>query len=54
MHVFIPRILLSPSEDISLPFKLKRRKFPVKLNFAMTINKAQGQTIPNVEIYLPE
>ena len=40
MHVFIPRILLSPSEDISLSFKLKRRKFPVKLNFAMTINKA--------------
>ena len=39
-RVFIPRILLSPSEDISLPFKLKRRKFPVKLNFAMTINKA--------------
>jgi ATP-dependent DNA helicase PIF1 len=24
------------------------------LSFAMTINKAQGQTIPNVGIYLPE
>ena len=54
MRVFIPRIPLSPSEDISLSFKLKRKQFPVRLNFAMTINKAQGQTILNVGIYLPE
>ena len=54
MHVFISRIPLSSSEDISLSFKLKRKQFPVRLNFAMTINKAQGQTIPNVGIYLPE
>ena len=53
-RVFIPRIPLSPSEDITLPFKFKRKQFPIRLSFAMTINKAQGQTIPNVEIYLPE
>jgi ATP-dependent DNA helicase PIF1 len=53
-RVFIPRIPMSPSEDISLPFKLKRKQFPIRLSFAMTINKAQGQTIPNVGIYLPE
>jgi len=53
-RVFIPRIPLSPSEDISLLFKFKRKQFPVRLSFAMTINKAQGQTILNVEIYLPE
>uniref|UniRef100_A0A453ES80 ATP-dependent DNA helicase n=1 Tax=Aegilops tauschii subsp. strangulata TaxID=200361 RepID=A0A453ES80_AEGTS len=29
-------------------------KFPVRLSFAMTINKSQGQTIPNVGVYLPE
>uniref|UniRef100_A0A8I6YD45 ATP-dependent DNA helicase n=1 Tax=Hordeum vulgare subsp. vulgare TaxID=112509 RepID=A0A8I6YD45_HORVV len=45
---------MSPSEDTSLPFKLKRKQFPIRLSFAMTINKAQGQTIPNVRIYLPE
>jgi len=45
---------LSPSEDISLPFKFKRKQFPIRLSFGMTINKAQGQTIPNVGIYLPE
>ena len=39
-RVFIPRIPLSPSEDISLPFKFKRKQFLVRLSFAMTINKA--------------
>jgi ATP-dependent DNA helicase PIF1 len=52
--VFIPRILLSPSEDMSLPFKLKRKKFPMRLSFVMTINKAQGQTLPTVGVYLLE
>ena len=27
-----------------LPFSFKRLKFPVKVSFAVTINKAQGQT----------
>ncbi|PWS21010.1 hypothetical protein DKP78_25840, partial [Enterococcus faecium] len=49
---FIPRIPLHPSEDLQLPFKFKRKQFPIRLSFAMTINKAQGQTIPNVAIYL--
>jgi len=53
-RVFIPRLPLSPSDDISLPFKFKRKQFPVRLSFAMTINKSQEQTIPNVGIYLPE
>ncbi|TVU03306.1 hypothetical protein EJB05_51153, partial [Eragrostis curvula] len=53
-RVFIPRIPLSPSEDLTLPFKFKRKQFPVRLSFAMTINKAQGQTIPHVGVYLPE
>nr|AAL58156.1 hypothetical protein [Oryza sativa Japonica Group]AAP53342.1 hypothetical protein LOC_Os10g22130 [Oryza sativa Japonica Group] len=52
-RVFIPWIPLSPSDDISLPFKFKRKQFPIRLSFAMTINKSQGQTIPNVGIYLP-
>jgi ATP-dependent DNA helicase PIF1 len=52
-RVFIPRIPLCPSEDLSLPFKFKRKLFPVRLNFTM-INKAQGQTLPTVGVYLPE
>lgn len=50
-QVFIPRIDISPSD---LPFKMKRRRFPVKLSFAMTIKKSQGQTLDRVGIFLPE
>ncbi|KAL4566121.1 hypothetical protein LXL04_030231 [Taraxacum kok-saghyz] len=53
-RVFLPRIPLCPSADDMLPFKLKRKQFPIRLSFAMTINKVQGQTIPNVGVYLPE
>jgi hypothetical protein len=42
-RAFIPRILLSPSEDLSIPFKSKRKQFPVRLSFVMTINKAQAR-----------
>jgi ATP-dependent DNA helicase PIF1 len=41
-RVFIPRLPLSPSDDISLPFKFKRKQFPVRLSFTMKINKSQG------------
>ncbi|TVU06803.1 hypothetical protein EJB05_46838, partial [Eragrostis curvula] len=53
-RVFIPRIPLLPSENLTLPFKFKRIQFPVRLSFAMPIDKAQGQTIPHVGVYLPE
>jgi ATP-dependent DNA helicase PIF1 len=36
------------------PLKLKRTQFPIRLSFTMIINKAQGQTIPNVGVYLPD
>lgn len=42
----IPRISLIPSTDTGeFPFTLRRRQFPVRLAFAMSINKAQGQSI---------
>ena len=40
----IPRISLTPLET-SLPFIMKRSQFPIRLFFAMTIKKAQGQSI---------
>eukprot|EP00267_Zea_mays_P045661 XP_020397980.1 uncharacterized protein LOC109941432 [Zea mays] len=50
MRVFLPRIPLCPSDDEMFPFHFKRKQFPVRLSFAMTVNKSQGQTIPNVAV----
>ena len=36
------------------PFQFKRKQFPIRPSFAVTVNKAQGQTILNVGVYLPE
>ncbi|XP_055814572.1 uncharacterized protein LOC129884274 [Solanum dulcamara] len=47
-QMFIPRIKLSPPENEGHPFKFIRKQFPIRLYFAVTINKAQGQIIPNV------
>ena len=49
----IPRIDLNPSES-SLPSRMKKRQFPFRLCFAMTINKTQGQSINNLGVYLPQ
>ena len=49
--LFIPRIWLS-SKDPTLPFEMKRKQFPLKLAYSMTANKAQGQTLDRVGIYL--
>jgi ATP-dependent DNA helicase PIF1 len=40
-HVFIPRIIMSPS-GTNWPFVLRHRQFPIRVAFAMTINKSQG------------
>lgn len=51
-EVLLPRVPLSPS-DPQLPIKFARLQFPVRLAFAMSINKAQGQTLSKVGVYLP-
>jgi len=46
--VLIPRIRLSPNAE-TLPMPLKRLQFPVRLAFAMTINKSQGIRLANFQ-----
>ncbi|GMF37511.1 unnamed protein product [Phytophthora fragariaefolia] len=52
-HVLIPRIVFISDDDTrEFPFRLRRNQFPVVPAFAMTINKAQGQTVQNLGLYL--
>ncbi|XP_058810470.1 ATP-dependent DNA helicase pif1-like [Phymastichus coffea] len=48
--IFLNRITLY-CENL-YPFTFKRRQFPIRLAFAMTINKAQGQTLKTLGIDL--
>ena len=50
-RVLIPRINLKP-KDREFVFEWTRRQFPVRVCFAMTINKSQGQTLQNVGVWL--
>jgi ATP-dependent DNA helicase PIF1 len=53
-HVFIPRLSITPSDTEKMPFTLRRRQFLLRPAFAMTINKAQGQALQTVGVYLPK
>ena len=42
----IPRITLTPSSRAAdVTFQFKRRQFPIRLAFALSINKSQGQSV---------
>ena len=51
--VLIPRYEFNSNEGSRLPFKMQRIQFPIRLAFAMTINKSQGQTFRRIGVYLP-
>ena len=50
-EVLIPRITFRPKEG-DFSFLWTRRQFPVRTSFAITINKAQGQTMKSIGIWL--
>ena len=49
--LLVPRIIMINS-DSTLPFSIRRRQFPLRPAFALTVNKSQGQTLSTVGIYL--
>eukprot|EP00106_Octopus_bimaculoides_P023805 XP_014791247.1 PREDICTED: uncharacterized protein LOC106884400 [Octopus bimaculoides] len=50
--LLIPRIP-HISQEMEFPFTFTRKQFPVKPAFALTWNKAQGQTFEQIGMYLP-
>jgi ATP-dependent DNA helicase PIF1 len=50
---FIPRIKFI-SDNNGLPFTFARKQFPLRLAYAMTINKSQGQTLSHVGLHLTD
>ncbi len=52
-QVLIPRISLESKKGKFASFQLKRKQFPIRIAYAITINKSQGQTLRNVGLYLP-
>ncbi|XP_028052316.1 ATP-dependent DNA helicase PIF1-like [Camellia sinensis] len=48
---FIPRISLTPSSS-EMPFRMTRRQFLIRLAYALTINKSQGQSVKFVGVDL--
>ena len=53
-YVMIPRVSVEPKDNLKCPIPFIRKQFPIRLCFAMTINKAMGQTLENVGIYLAQ
>lgn len=47
----LPRIKLT-TQETQFPFILSRKQFPIRLCFAMTVNKAQGQTLETIGLDL--
>lgn len=52
--VYIRRIkMIIVNETRDFHFVFCRKQFPVRLSYAMTMNKSQGQTLNMVGLYLP-
>uniref|UniRef100_K3YBR9 DNA helicase Pif1-like 2B domain-containing protein n=1 Tax=Setaria italica TaxID=4555 RepID=K3YBR9_SETIT len=49
-RVFLPRIPLCPSDDEMFPFQFKRKQFPIRLSFAMTLYVAMSRATARTNI----
>jgi hypothetical protein len=47
-------ISLNTVYDSALPLNFVRKQFPVRLEYAIRVNKSQYQTLDKFDLYLPE
>ena len=52
--VLIPKILMRPADDNQFGFEWTRLQFPIRLAYAITVHKSQGQTLEKVAVWLQE
>ena len=52
--VLVPRIALTPNSSDGLTRRFRRKQFPIRLAFALSINKSQGQSVKYVGIDLTD
>jgi hypothetical protein len=52
--VLIPKIKLIHKANDTYGVSFNRYQFPIAVAFALTINKAQGQSLDVVSVYLPQ
>ena len=50
--VLIPKVITQPADESMFGFEWQRMQFPVRVAFAMTIHKSQGQTLKKVAVWL--
>ena len=53
-HVVLPRIKFKVKDPKQYHFEFTRLQFPIKIAFAMTVHKSEGQTLQRVGLYLPD
>ena len=52
--VLIPKVQTQPADEQKFGFEWQRIQFPVRVAFAMTVHKSQGQTLNKVAVWLEE
>ena len=52
--VLIPKVQMQPADEQKFGFQWQRIQFPVRVAFAMTVHKSQGQTLNKVAVWLEE
>ena len=50
--VLIPKTMMQPADESVFGFEWQRMQFPVRVAFAMTIHKSQGQTLKMAGVWL--
>ncbi|KAG0711378.1 hypothetical protein GWK47_020721 [Chionoecetes opilio] len=51
--LYLPRVPIITQAASGTGFRMRRLQFPIRVAFAMTINKCQGQTKSYMKVYLP-